>query len=408
MIKKYISAQFLNTSLLKITLKSLPNLIGQLNIYLDREGLLRVRSKFDRIVEGKLCSFPLLLAKDSILTKLIVLQYHVQLSHAGCYSVLSEIRKTMWIPHIFSVVKKVIRSCVTCRRFNERTVKLNQSPYREFRTNPPEIPYAYIFMDYLGPYYVKLNNVKVKVWLLCITCMWSRGVNLKVCLDQGVPEFLRALQIHCFEFGIPQYCVSDLGSQLVAGANIIANFLNEVDTQLYFSECGVKAISFDQYFKGCSKLGGMVESCVKLTKRLINGSIRNNILTFRDFEFIIYHTTHLVNRRPVAFKEALRDLPDNSLPKPITPEMLTRGYPLVSLNLIPELQGVPESDPDWQKFAHPVSQILDNYKGLKEVRNRLIERYHSEFLATLMQQAVNLKNRYKPVCHQSISPATLC
>ena len=151
--------------------------------------------------------------------------------------------------------------------------------------------------------------------------------------------------MHCFEFGIPELCISDLGTQLVAGANIIQTFISDPITQLYFEENNVRPLQFDQYYKGCSQLGSLVEVCVKLVKRLLFGSVKKMILSYSDFEFLVCHTVHLANRRPIAFKESLREANTDSVPEPITPEMIVKGYELTSLNLIPELQDIPV-DPD--------------------------------------------------------------
>ena len=62
------------------------------------------------------------------------------------------------------------------------------------------------------------------------------------------------------EFCVPELCLSDLGSQIVAGANIICDFIKDVDTQNYFKEQGIKPLKFDHYFKGCNELGSLVES----------------------------------------------------------------------------------------------------------------------------------------------------
>ena len=113
------------------TLKDVPNLISQLNLFKDKDGLLRVKSKFDRWKDSSKLCFLILLSKESKLVQMIVSDIHVRLSHAGCYSVLSEFRKQFYVPHHFSVVKKSLRKCVTCKRMNERPVKLNQSSYRE-------------------------------------------------------------------------------------------------------------------------------------------------------------------------------------------------------------------------------------------------------------------------------------
>ena len=193
--------------------KDIPNLVKQLNICRDEKGLLRVKSKFKKWRESE--NFPLLLSKNSHLSKLIILDLHEKVMHGGCYSVLSALRDKFWIPQCFSLVKKTIKSCINCKKVNSRTIKLNQSPYRDFRVDPPSIPYRYLFLDYFGPYEVKLNHKRTKVYILCLTCLWSWAINLKLCLDMTVGNFLRAFQLHIFEFGIPEICLSDMGSQIV-------------------------------------------------------------------------------------------------------------------------------------------------------------------------------------------------
>ena len=381
------------------TLKDIPNIVTQLNLYIDQTGILRVKSKLGR-KNSKQNYAPILLSKKSRLSELIILEMHCKRGHLGCYSLLSELRKQFWITHYYSVVKKILRKCVTCRRMNNKTIQLNQNNYREFRTNPPNVPYRYIFIDHIGPYFVKRDGKKVKVWLLIFTCLFTRAINLKICYDLSVKQFLRAFQIHTFEYGVPSLCLSDAGSQIVAGANLISSYINDSETLEYFKEHGVEFLKFEHYLKGCNELGSLVESCVKLTKKLLYGSIKNNILDLPDFEFFVSQTTHLVNRRPIAFKDGLRDN-NFDVPDPITPEEMVRGFKLISLNLIPELQSVDDLDPTW-KNDNPVDIIKTSYHKLKKARSNLNELYQSEFLTHLVTQAINKKDRYKPVSHKTL------
>ena len=378
-------------------IKDIPALLNKLNLYLDQNNILRLGSKFARWKTNRTSPmFPILLSQNSILTDLIIKDYHEKYFHAGCYSLLVQLRKSFWIPHYFSAVKTILKNCIVCKRFNQRPVRINMSSYREFRAKPPEIPFKSIFMDFTGPFFVKMNNKKVKVWLLCITCLWSRAINLKICHSLTTGEFLRALQLHVFDYGVAQTCYSDLGTQLVAGGNIVSDFLRDPKTIEYLEEQGTKPVSFQHHNKGCHELGSLVEICNKLVKKLIFGAIRNNILDIRDFEFIICNTIHIVNRRPVAFLDNLRGDMD-SIPDPITPEKLIHGHELASLNIIPELLNTSEVEDEFK--IGPKSKIKENFTKLKKVRAKLIEDYNSEFLSTLIKQAINSKDRYKPVSH---------
>ena len=377
-----------------------PNLVNQLNVFKDEDGILRVKAKMFRNVRNSK-SFPLLLPKNSRLTELIIRDIHFKMNHAGAYSVLRELRKKFYIPRSYSIVKTVLKECIICRRYNRRTIKLNQSSYRPERLQPPSIPFSFLFLDYIGPFEVKTtSNNKSKVWLLCLTCMWSRAINLIICKDYSLKEFLRAFQIHTFQWGLPQYVISDLGSQLVSGSNVISQFLNDPETFHYFKSNNIKPFKFEHYSKGRSELGGMVEVCVKLVKRLIYASIGKLILSLHDFEFLIQQTIHLVNRRPVALREGLRDSSGEEFPEAITPEILTHGYELNSINVIPDLQSS-DPDPDWiLDSSH--SNIVNNYSKLIKARDRLKEIYHGEFISNLIKQSTDRSSRYVPVKHDKL------
>ena len=57
---------------------------------------------------------------------------------------------------------------------------------------------------------MKNNGIKVKVYLLIFSCMWSRAINLKICTDLTVGNFLRAFQMHCFDYRFLERCISYL------------------------------------------------------------------------------------------------------------------------------------------------------------------------------------------------------
>lgn len=388
----------------KKTNKSMPNIISQLNIFLDSDGLLKVRSKFDRWRHRADYRFPILLAKGSALTKLIITDCHYyRLCHAGCYAILTELRKYYYVPNYFSEVKKLLKECVICRRLNGRNIKLNQSPYREFRIDPPAIPFRSMFMDYFGPYEVKRNGRREKVYVLILTCIWSRAMNLKVCYDLSVKEFLRAFQLHTFEFGVPELVISDQGSQLVAGANILTNLCTDSETIHFFEEHGIKPIQFNQYFKGCSSMGSLVESGVKMCKRLIYGAVGKIILDIVEFEFVVSQSVHLVNKRPISFREALRDDQKGvcDIPTPITPELLLKGYDLPTIHLIPSVSS------EFKPSDEPLDDLALAYDKLVKVRNKLTKIYHDEFLSQMIDQAIDKKDRYAPINHKIIGPGDL-
>lgn len=378
--------------------RSVPLIISQLNVFSDSNGLLRVRGKLNlKCFSNK--SFPILLSKDSRLVDLIISSTHVRMGHTGKYSVLTEMRKEFYIPRFFSKVKTVLKSCFHCKRFNTNSLKLNQSSYRLERMKPSEIPFGSCYIDHFGPYYVKCHGIKQKIYLLLITCMFTRAFNSIICVDMTVASFLRAFQMHVHRYGMPSRVISDPGSTLVAGTNLLSSFLSDESVTSYLNQYDIKSLGITQFCKGNSALGSLVESGVKLYKRLIYGFIRNNCLSYHDFEFIISDVNHLVNKRPVAFKEAARDTFGDDIPDPITPEMLIYGRSLPSVGCIPSLHPVDE-DPDYV--------ASDNIRGaqskLLKVRTNMLNLYREEFFSKLLEQAVDQKDRYCIKKHDLLHP----
>ena len=205
----------------KIIQRKVPEIVDRFNIFMDKDGILKVKAKFKRWYCKE--KFPILLSKDSYITELIVSEYHKQVFHGGIYNVLAEFRKSYYVPHCFSVIKRVLKKCIICKRVNSRAINLNQNSYRDFRSEPPEIPYRSVFIDYIGPYSIRYNGQKQKVYLLLITCLWSRSINLKICMDLTATNFLRSFQLHVFDFGLPSKIISDSGSQLVSSAKVLTH-----------------------------------------------------------------------------------------------------------------------------------------------------------------------------------------
>ena len=72
-------------------------------------------------------------------------------------------------------------------------------------------------------------------------------------------------------------------------------------------------------------MGSLVERLIKITKDLLYSSIRNKVLNIPDFESLLMQVKHLLNKRPIAFKEIARISPADEEMEPISPEMLMYG-----------------------------------------------------------------------------------
>lgn len=148
-----------------------------------------------------------------------------------------------------------------------------------------------------------------------------------------------------------------------------------------------------------------MENLVKQCKRLIAKSIKRTVLQFTEFELFVTKAKYLINRRPIAFQEGLRESCANfEVPTPITPENLLKGYDSNGINLIPQLECT--ENPNDLTYKPPEEDnnfIRENFKKLRNVSKRLRDSYHYEFLTTLVRQSVDRKDRYAPVLHKPLA-----
>ena len=105
--------------------------------------------------------FPKLLPKDEHYTKLIVEDFHRQAFHAGVSQTLSHLRSEYWIPQGISVVRKLLKQCQACGRYEGGAYSLpKMPPWPKNKWWPKErvveaLPFEHTELDYFGPLYIK-------------------------------------------------------------------------------------------------------------------------------------------------------------------------------------------------------------------------------------------------------------
>jgi hypothetical protein len=83
------------------------------------DGILKVggRLAFGEKIEES-ARYPAILTKSCMLSTLLALDYHKHTMHGGLYLCLAELRRAFWVIAARTLMRQVIRNCVTCYRFN--------------------------------------------------------------------------------------------------------------------------------------------------------------------------------------------------------------------------------------------------------------------------------------------------
>ncbi len=388
---------------------AIPPLISQMNIILDPlDGLLKVKSKMGKLLSSRISKFPLLLHSKSYYLRLVVNDSHKHFNHSGVYYILNQLRRKFFILKAFSSVKNIIRECVHCKRFNARSIKVNSNDYKEFMVNPKQRLYSTLWIDYAGPFQCHMTKKeKQKVYLLIFKCAWSRHINIEITTSADTKCFLMAFQSHVYEYGLPSVVNSDAGCNLNAGFNWLKDVLDTIEVKEYFEEMKIQPPEFHQIPRGGLNRGlpGFIESGVKMVKRLIQGSIRNNVLTIMQLYNIVKQCICYSNKRPLNSFCALRDQDVNISYRVLTPEVLKLGYETAVIEINLPKQELDNWTPEQLKDP---KIAFENIEKLIKIKDNIRNFYHDEFLYSLMDQASRLKGKYLPVSHQVLNVGDIC
>ena len=163
------------------------NLKHQLSLFEDTDGLWRCDGRLENAEMNFNQKYPYIIKRKNEFTELVIRSCHKNVMHNGINETLCNIRQQYWIPKPRTIIKKLIRQCITCRKAEGKSY-----PYPKEPQLPKErVAASYAFetagIDYLGPVYVKdvfaEDNVLHKAWIGLTTCATTRSIYLDLVSD---------------------------------------------------------------------------------------------------------------------------------------------------------------------------------------------------------------------------------
>ena len=176
------------------------------------DGYLRVGGRLKRAPVPYDSRHQLILPRVHAITKLIVADAHLRLAHSGQEHVLAHLRLSYWIVKARVLVRKVVRSCIICRRLLARPTVPMMAPLPKVRLAVSAPPFYHTGLDYFGPLYVKRGRGTEKRWVCLFTCMTTRAVHLEVAFSLDTDVFIMALRRFIARRGKPCSISCDNGS----------------------------------------------------------------------------------------------------------------------------------------------------------------------------------------------------
>ena len=191
--------------------KDFPTWKHKLGLFKDENGVWRCGGRMSNSSLPPSAQNPILLNPNHHLTNLLVLEAHKRVLHNGTRETLAELRSTYWVVRGRQVVKKLLHSCVTCRRYEGAPCKgISSPPLPDFRVSKSR-PFQTTGVDFAGPLYVRASDVSrtTKVWMVLYTCYVTRAVHLDLVQEMSAETFLRSFRRFTARRGTPARMLSD-------------------------------------------------------------------------------------------------------------------------------------------------------------------------------------------------------
>ncbi|UYV60209.1 hypothetical protein LAZ67_1000406 [Cordylochernes scorpioides] len=328
------------------------------------EGILRVKTKLIYSSDEYGFRLPVLLHGTHPLIEQMICDSHVENCHAGVQFLMNKLREKYWIVKARQTIKKIVRRCVTCRRFSAKPVVVEDAPLPATRVHNAKV-FEVVGIDLAGPLYLKDQT---KTWVVLFTCAVYRCVHLELVISLSTEDFLMALERFIKRRGRPSTIFSDNGTNFV-GAN---NFFKKIDWERVSNDGKVKRIEWKFIPPTAAWWGGWWERLIRSLKDILKRMLGTSTLTYQQLMTLLCHAEAVMNGRPMTY---VSDDPNDLVT--ISPSMFLQEQTDVEF---PECQNM-GSNPTTQKLRY-----------LSKLREELKSRFRKEYLSLLVQRIRRIYN----------------
>ncbi|XP_044170032.1 uncharacterized protein LOC122954068 [Acropora millepora] len=259
---------------------------------------------------------------------------------------MAKVREQYWIPRLRQQVKRVIKRCHSCKRFQAvalATPPLGQLPLeRTLFSGAFEV----VGVDFACPIkYLKLSRKEGKAYLVLFACRLSRALYLEVLPNLETATFLGSLKRLIARRGRPSTIFSDNGRTFVGAAKLLRERKDE-RLEAYLAK---EEISWKFNLSRALWWGGQFEGLVSLFKRAFYKTVGGGMLSWVELSEVVLEVETQLNRRPLSYVEDDVQLP-----------VLTHAsFRFQKANRLPELEPWREESRDLRKRAKHLKSCKD-------------------------------------------------
>ncbi|GBN40887.1 hypothetical protein AVEN_240861-1, partial [Araneus ventricosus] len=195
--------------------------LRNLRPFIDPPGVFRIKTQLLMRKDFENFRYPIVLPSDHIVVQKMIMHKLKTLSNCGVQTLMSILREEFWILKSRRTIRKAIKTCTVCRRFEAKHPEVQAAPLPEDRLRD-SATFETTGIDLAGPLYLRDGS---KAWVVLNTCAVYRAVHLELVTSLTTDKFLLYLHRFIARRGRPSIIYTDNGSNF-KGTN---QALNKVD-----------------------------------------------------------------------------------------------------------------------------------------------------------------------------------
>ncbi|GFS54436.1 putative RNA-directed DNA polymerase from transposon X-element [Trichonephila clavipes] len=341
------------------------NSFPNMNVITDEEGIKRVKIRITERSDHPEFIFPIILPGECLFTQRLIEYYHRQNCHAGTQILLGILRERFWIVRSRRVVRKIVRSCIRCKRYKCKSPNSEPVSLPGDRVNDAAV-FEVVGVDLAGHLYVKGGQ---KSWIVLFTCATYRAVHLELTSSFSTDDFLLSLRRFIARRGRPRVIYSDNGTNF-RGAH---GELSGIDWEKVLKLATIQHIIWKFNPPTAAWWGGWWERLVRVLKELLRRTLGNALLTTEELQTVLCDCESVINSRPLTY------LSENS----------DDLVPLFPAMFLVENRNLDVPDIDYRDTVNLRKRVRYQQKLLNDLRHR----FRKEYLGLLIQN----KNKKGPL-----------
>ena len=265
---------------------------------------------------------PIILPKDHRVSTLICQESHGD-CHVGTEWVLSQLRRRFWIIKARSILKKIRRNCIVCKRLYAKPCVQRMADLPPERLDPGHPPFTFVGVDVFGPFSVVQGRSSVKRYGCVYSCFGTRAIHIEVLSSMDTDAFINGFVRFVSRRSNPTRVWMDNGTNIVgARAELIRSF-RQLDRSKII--CRTRRQNVEWSFKPphASHHGGLWERMIRTIRQILVALLMTNMrLTDDVLHTVMCEVENLINCRPLT--KCSDDVDDDA---PLTPNhlLLLRG-----------------------------------------------------------------------------------